>query len=578
VSQKKLKKLKSISLELKKVDKEREVTVKSPSVAEIFKKDWWFVASIVVILLGIFYNAFGGDFVSDDYATIAQNPDVANVGILGSKMLVSSYLANTLVGKFFGVIPLPYHMFSILLFILIVVLSFILAYKLFGRGLALIGTLFFAVHPIHVEAVSWISGKPYLFIGLFLVIIMLLFVAYMETRKWWLLALMGLVFLEAFLTDNPRPFSIFALLPLVFILKGYKVDRATMWKLIGLVVGAGFLFLLFAWPHITHRIEAVNGGINSSGSIFYDPFFQYPTGIAKYLQLLLVPVDLTLYHTMFVLPVWLNWAIFLTYFGTIVYFYFKDKRIFFSLAFVLVAILPSMAPIKVSWLVAERYAFLASWGWCMFMAIMALKMWKYHNVAGGVVIVVLSVVFGWRLVIRNMDWQTNHKLWVNTCQVSPNSHNAWNNIGDDYDKLKDYPNAVKGFTQSVLVKPNYADAYHNRANILFKTGRLDLAREMYETGLRFSPGLYQSYISLVQIDLMEKRGQEALGHLEGMAKIEPNNPQTWYVASIVFDSLGDRAKALEATKRALTINANFGPAREMYLKLTSESDEKNPVN
>lgn len=578
MSQKKLKKLKSISLELKKVDKEREVTVKSPSVAEIFKKDWWFVASIVVILLGIFYNAFGGDFVSDDYATIAQNPDVANVGILGSKMLVSSYLANTLVGKFFGVIPLPYHMFSILLFILIVVLSFILAYKLFGRGLALIGTLFFAVHPIHVEAVSWISGKPYLFIGLFLVIIMLLFVAYMETRKWWLLALMGLVFLEAFLTDNPRPFSIFALLPLVFILKGYKVDRATMWKLIGLVVGAGFLFLLFAWPHITHRIEAVNGGINSSGSIFYDPFFQYPTGIAKYLQLLLVPVDLTLYHTMFVLPVWLNWAIFLTYFGTIVYFYFKDKRIFFSLAFVLVAILPSMAPIKVSWLVAERYAFLASWGWCMFMAIMALKMWKYHNVAGGVVIVVLSVVFGWRLVIRNMDWQTNHKLWVNTCQVSPNSHNAWNNIGDDYDKLKDYPNAVKGFTQSVLVKPNYADAYHNRANILFKTGRLDLAREMYETGLRFSPGLYQSYISLVQIDLMEKRGQEALGHLEGMAKIEPNNPQTWYVASIVFDSLGDRAKALEATKRALTINANFGPAREMYLKLTSESDEKNPVN
>jgi len=49
------------------------------------------------------------------------------------------------------------------------------------------------------------------------------------------------------------------------------------------------------------------------------------------------------------------------------YFFFKDKRYFFALSFIVAAILPSMAPAKVSWLVAERYAFLASLGFCLFL-------------------------------------------------------------------------------------------------------------------------------------------------------------------------------------------------------------------
>ena len=80
---------------------------------------------------------------------------------------------------------------------------------------------------------------------------------------------------------------------------------------------------------VSNRINTVNSGYNSSESIFYDPFFQYPTSIAKYLQLLFVPVDLTLYHTMYVFPAWLNWAITIFYLINLVYFWFKNKKLFF---------------------------------------------------------------------------------------------------------------------------------------------------------------------------------------------------------------------------------------------------------
>ena len=111
--------------------------------------------------------------------------------------------------------------------------------------------------------------------------------------------------------------------------------------------------------------------------------------------------------------------------------------------------------------------------------------------------------------------------------MSPNSHNAWNNIGDDYDKLaqkettdegkmKQYLNAIKGFGQSFFIKTNYADAYHNQANIYYRIGRMDLARQGYETALSYNPALEQTIKTLIQLDLMEMNVTELEKHLTSL--------------------------------------------------------------
>jgi len=316
-----------------------------------------------------------------------------------------------------------------------------------------------------------------------------------------------------------------------------------------------------------NRVNIVNGEINGSGSVFYDPFFQYPTAMAKYLQLLFVPTDLTLYHTMYVFPIWLNWAILLSYLSMLIYFYFKNKKYFFALAFIFAAAAPSMAPVKVSWLVAERYMFLGSLGFAIFLGLMILDLSKYFKILPGLLFISLMILSVIRVWTRNIDWQTNHNLWVNTCQVSPNSHNAWNNIGDDYDKLKDYQNAIKGFTQSTIVKPNYADAYHNRANIFYKIGRLDLARESYNTALTFNPSLYQTYMSLIQIDLNERNGEQAMIHSSKLLEANPNDPQSRYVIGVVLAQFGQVDKAKEMFKSILVNYPNYTQARRALLEL-----------
>lgn len=579
-------KLKKIRQEIKKV--EENVVEYSQNfslrakIKEIWKNNWLYLIGITLLVIVVYFNGMWGGFVSDDYASITSNPNMNDFWKMFDKGDSMSF-GNYLVYKLFGYgSPIPYHILSLILLILICWIIFILWEILFGnKWLTRLTVIIFAVHPIHVEAVSWISGRIYQLIAFYVLLSFLGLVCFIKYQKKKYLWLAGISFVLGFLSDRPRPLSLLFFLVIYFLTFGVKNIKISWGKLFAITSLLAVLFFIFAWPNIVYRINVVNSGYNSSESIFYNPFFQYPTGISKYLQLLWFPIDLTLYHTMYIFPVWLNWIILLTYLGLIVYFYFKNKKYFFALSFILAAILPSIAPVKVSWLVAERYMFLGSLGFCMFMALIFIDISRRHKFLLPVFTGIVVAFFGVRTVLRNIDWQTNHNLWVNTCQVSPNSHNAWNNIGDDYDKLAtaaktdtekkyEFDNAIKGFTQSTVVKPNYADAYHNRANIFFKIGRLDLARDSYNTALYYSPSLYQTYLSLTQIDLMESNLQLAYEHASKALQLDPTNPQAAYVLAIVYAQAGNKDQAVTILKEILKQTPSFTMAQQALIQLETQ--------
>jgi tetratricopeptide (TPR) repeat protein len=565
MSQKRVKQIKNqLRTEPKPVESEPVMPI-----IEIIKANWRYLLFITFGTTLLYLNSLGGDFVSDDYATILNNPQIKDL-MFGFRGLNPVNIVNYLIALIFGVSPLPYHLLSLSLYLIFGIVAFVLAYLLFGQKVARMSILLFMVHPIHVEAVSWISGKPYLFIAIFTSLSFIYFIYFLEKNQqrflWWSVVFFTL----GFMSDRPRPFSLFLFVGLYLLFRGRREYWQRTIKLIPYAAIISVIFFIIAWPYIKLRIGSVNSGYNTSESLFYNPFFQYPTGLSKYLQLMAFPVDLTLYHTMFIFPAWLNWLILGTYLGIGGYYFRYDKRYFFALAFIFAAILPSMLPVKVSWLVAERYAFLASLGFCLFLGLWLEDLGKRYK---GVVVILLSIGIIWagRTMWRNIDWQTNHKLWVNTVWVSPNSHNAWNNIGDDYDKLKQYENAVKGFTQSTVVKPNYADAYHNRANIFFKMGRLDLARESYEIALSYSPELFQTYLSLVQIDMMERKMDLAWNHAQKAIGLEPNNIQGHYVAAVVLANSGKSEEARKICESIVRAAPQFQPAVELLKALKQQS-------
>lgn len=517
----------------------------------VVKSHWKYLLILVLGTILLYLNGQNGNFVSDDYATIPQNTQIFDLSHQIGKqsgLLSLAALSNWAMAVVFGnQNPFPYHLFNLFMYVWILLIGFVILKILTGERVAIISTLIFATMPIHVEGITWISGKPYPFNTLFVSWALLLTILWLKTkRKYYMYFLLGLLPF-VFFADKVRSFSYLLIIPLLFVSFRSMFVKHIPWKkiLVPSIVLAT-LGLIYLVPKIIERVNVVNGGYNASESVFYNPLFQYPTAMTKYLQLMWFPIDLTLYHTMYTFPVWLNWAVLISYLVAVGYFFFKNKKMFFALSFIFVAAAPSMAPVKVSWLVAERYMFLGSWGFAMLLGLIFEDSGKYLKIVTPVFLTCYLIFSVLRTFIRNGDWTTNHKLWVNTCQVSPNSHNAWNNIGDDYDKLADYENAIKGFTQSVVVKPNYADAYHNRANIFFKVGRLDMARESYGVALSFSPSLFQTYLSLTQIDLMEKKYDLALSHASKALEYQPNNPQNIYVLGVVYTNMGqlDQAKKI----------------------------------
>ncbi len=510
--------------------------------------------------LVLYANALNGAFVSDDYATIPQNPLIGDFwATMKSFPGNSMTLSNFIIFKLFGYgNPLPYHIASILTYMAVLVLIFVFIEIVFkNRLLSQVTTLIFTFHPIHTEVVAWNAGRIYLILSVYILLSVISLIYFLDRNKIKYLVYGVLFFILALLTDRPRPFSIFLIL-LLYLASQQNWDILKKYKKYVWVVLAGLLIsILVSLPLISTRIGSVNSGTNASGSVFYNPILQYPISMSKYLQLLWAPLNLTLYHTMYVLPSWLNWLITFNYLALLVYFYKVDKRYFFALAFIFVATAPSMAPVKVSWLVAERYMFLGSLGFALFLGLLLSDNWKKLKFLSPVLLAMLLGFYGSRVYKRNIDWSTNHNLWVNTCQVSPNSHNAWNNIGDDYDKLGQYENSIKGFTQSVLVKPNYADAYHNRANIFYKMKRLDLAKDSYQTAVAINPNLYQTYLALAQIAFDSKDPKTAKENLEKYMSFDQGNVQAYYSYAIAQAQLGELEEAKKLLKEILSVYPNL---------------------
>jgi protein O-mannosyl-transferase len=553
MSQKKLKKLRR----LEKQEVFNEVETKKVKIREILKKNWKFLLILCLGIIGLYFNSLWGDFVSDDYATVPQNTEIMSVkAAMGPSFFVN--LTKTVTALTFGIkSTVAYHVVNLVLYLLICVTAFVFLNLFFSDLVSKVTLVIFAVLPVHVEAVSWISGVPYLISSLLTLWELIFLVCFIKDRNKKYLIWLVIFGLISIFSDRIRGFSFVLLTGLILIAFKEKLRvKVNLGKVfLGVILAFGVLLVL-GWPMINSRILNVNSGINASDSVYYNPFFQYPTAMTKYLQLIVIPTDLTLYHTMYTIPVWLNWTILLVYLTSVVWYFFKDKKIFFALAFVFVAAAPSMAPVKVSWLVAERYVFLGSLGIALLLGLFAEKFWRRKIM---IVIFLSSLVgvYSARVFLRNIDWQTNHNLWVTTCQVSPNSHNAWNNIGDDYDKLaqlentnegklRQYENAIKGFGQSYAIKPNYADAYHNQANIFYKMGRLDLARNAYETAISYNANMPQTLKTLVQLDLMEKNIAALDNHLIKLQKLAPNDLEVAYITALSYMQSGrvDQAKEL----------------------------------
>ncbi len=523
--------------------------------------------AIPLLLVGIIYLPFlGNAFVSDDIGGIVNGvsrwtllesigwPRVIHLGVL------LQYWAYHL----FGLVPWPFRLTNILFHMGNAVLVFLIVRKLSKSNVAFFASLLFAIHPLAIESVTWISGGVYSHYAFFFLFSFLLYLKknFLPSTLCFLLSL--------FISEKTVP------LVFVFILFEWTYgDIKKNWKRLIPYFLISIGFILFYISRLGVRISDLEQVNYQAISGLYNPFQQIPLAISSYLALFVWPQALTLYHSAFRLTIWelgFRMLVTLGFFVLAVYGVIKKRLFGFWMAWFVIGLGITLLPVKIAWIVAERYAYLSIIGLSvlvgmMFDALLSRKRWNVLVICFGVMIV---LALSTRTMIRNNDWRTEDSLWVATARISPYDPHSWNNMGDVYGKRGEYDKSIEAFTRATNIKPNYADAYHNIGKTYVLMKKYDEALPFFEKALSINPRLWQSYQNLAVVSVSKKEYDKAISYIEQAIKINPVDAVLWSNAGVLYLEMENEEKARYAMEQAIALDPGDPQARNLQ-KMLQES-------
>lgn len=526
-----------------------------------------YITVLVFITFIVFANGLANDFISDDWGAISRNPDLNNFGfVIDHPFTILRPLMYFVTYKLFGLVSWPYRLPNLLFHIAAVITLFWLLTLMTNKIVAFLTSILFAVHPITTESVTWISGGIYVMYGYFILLSLVGYMLAMKDKKYMYISVISYM---AAVSSSEKALAFF---PLLVVFEYAFFDLKKNWRrllpylIVSLVWGSMFGL------RITGRQQAlVSANYQTPG--LDNPFVQIPSAISSYIQLIVWPDALTLYHTELSfgpLEFSIRAITTLIFFGLIIYSYKKNKVIFFWLTFFVITLLPTLTPLKIAWTVAERYVYIGSVGiffviaYC-FYRLSLRKNLKYVAYAIFSVIIISLMI---RTILRNMDWHDQDSLWVATAKYSPSSYFNHNNLGDMYERHGNLPMAEKEFQTAIELNPLYADAWHNLGNVYREWNKPDLALKSYERALQINPNIWQSYQNMAAIFYTQKQFAKAELYMKKSIQLNPTESAVYANLAIIYVAEKKYQEAKDMSMKALQLNPQNEAAKNLLMQLT----------
>jgi tetratricopeptide (TPR) repeat protein len=523
--------------------------------AGFFARHWWLPALILVFLtLTAYFPAIRGGFIWDDDLYAATPMLERADGLLRIWTLQPPYehyyyefpvvyTSYWLERKLWGLDPAGYHLVNIALHILNALLAWLLLKRL-GLRFAWLAAALFALHPVHVESVAWISERKNVLSGLFYLLTLCCYLRFEDGRgRAWYLSAIGLFLLS--LLSKPVTFTLPAVLLLLRWQRGLVIRRADLLNL------APFCLLSAAMALYTVHFEVRTLGLEGRLHVLQRVLLAcravwfYPFKLA-------LPVNLAFSYERWPLDVrsvteWL-WVLGVS--GAGAYFWLDRRRLgrnfFTGLWFYLITICPLLGflsnyTFQYSF-VADHYQYLSSLG-ILTIAVGGLTRISGKDPAapgspGGSVpgrrvifICLAALAFLWTGTRRQSGiYRNSETVWTDTIKKNPSSWLAHNNLGMIFMNQGRLEDAVTHFKEAVLDKPDLAEAYYNCGIALLRLNRPKEAIACNQEALRIRPNYPKAAALLVAVynDLGIEAAQagrldESIRNFNAALKISPTD-------------------------------------------------------
>jgi tetratricopeptide (TPR) repeat protein len=562
---------------------------------------------LVLLTLAAYAPALGAGFIWDDDDYVTENPLLRDGDGLRRIWLTTDtpqyyplvFTSFWIEHRLWGLAPAGYHAVNVLLHALNALLVAHVLRRLDVRGAWWIAALF-AVHPVHVESVAWITERKNVLSALFYLLAFASWLRFERDGRRRSYALTIAAFVAALLAKTVAA-SLPVALALATLWRRGRLDKRDVLRLAPLLVVGAAMALVTV--NLERGMVSVVGGefdfaawqrpLVAAGALLFYPWkIVWPFGLCFNYPRWNLAAD--------VLPLGLAAAaVAATAFGLAFVWRRGHRGPTLAAAFYAVTIFPALGfldvyPFRYSF-VADHFQYLASLGPLMLLVggafhLLDRSSWKHATRAATAI--GLSIVIGLAALTASQAaaYEDEKALWEHTLERNPRSWLALNNLGlarlDSGDaqgalelldraveaqprsaeshtarglaraRLGDAARALDDLDRAVELDPTYPLARLNRGDVLLAAGRPQEAIDDLSRFLQANPDYVPALLSRARALVTAGRPEESLPDFARALELEPDGPQALEARSFALMRLGRPNEALADLDRAVALDAH----------------------
>lgn|GEM_PF-1668684 len=490
----------------------------------------------------------------DDYSHFVSNPCVYslswyNISHLFQQTVNDTYIPLTTLSfnleyHLFGLSPMTAHLINILLHLAVVLAIFDLALKLgFSPLESFIASAIFAVNPLHVESVAWVTERKDVLGILFYVLCLKQYWLYLQKNAG---KNYGLSLLFGFLSVLTKSMAVS--IPWVLLLLDWYHQRP--WSKKVLLDKIPFAILIFPIASITFFALSPHPDIAHNSILIGLWSFSW------YLEKFILPFNLLAAYSPAVPVVLSN----ISYLQSLVIFVIfisslvlcrKNRLYVFACLF-------WIGTIFIFWridfadqnIVADRFMYLPSLGFCL---LLGRYLSRFHAVA-----VILIIVLGYLTFYQCYEWKDDLTLWTTVLDHDPKNVLAKKSqdavIYGRRSKNFDY----KRLTAAIDHDPTAAQNYFERGEDLLQEGDDFLAFSDFNRAVELDPSNYLAYDMRGQLYASKLDYNDALSDFNRSIVLNIDNPLAYVQIGAIYQSMHEFKRALILLDKAVMVDPSAG--------------------
>lgn len=438
---------------------------------------------------------------------------------------------------------------------------------------ALVAALF-AIHPLGVESVAWISERKDVLSGFFFMLTLLAYAGYAHNPKSWAQYIASLFFAALGLMSKPMLVT----LPFVLLLLDYwPLNRfaspASISKRL-ILEKIPFLMLSATACLMTYSLQQSAGAVNALATIPLPLRIENAlVSYARYIAKLLWPENLSVLY-----PLPGHWPMTLVIFSTMLLlvlfvgvFVFRKKYpfVFTGWCWLVGMLVPAVGLIQVgSQAMADRYVYLPQIGFYIavvwLVAELTIRLSQRLVVLTGLCLLVFLGLM-YRTSVQVSYWADSENLWRHA--LASSSDEEWaqsglcyamahNNLGSALLQKGEVDGAIAQFKDALAVDPNDAAACYNLGNALLQNGKADEAIAQFKAAVKLDPKNAMAHYNLGNALLQVGQMEAASSQLQQALKLGLADGNTFFNLGNGFLQAGRVDEAISWYQQALAMDSN----------------------